>query len=977
MEDNKKTNKQLIKELKDLRKKIADLEKSEAQLKQVEEDLIRERALFESFMDNIPISVYFKDKKGRLLRVSKYYLEQEGAPPLDSVEELIGKTDFDFYPEEQAKVARKDELHVRKTGKPIANKEETAKNSEGEDIYFSTTKALLTDDKGHTIGVLGMTQDITKRKELEKALLYQRLLLRDLLDNIPDHIYFKDKKSRFIQASKSVAKEFGVKSVDKLIGKTDYDYFTKEHAESAYRDEQEIIKTGKTVLNKIEKETHPDGRITWVSTTKIPRYDEEGNIIGILGISRDVTKRKELEEKLKERLEELGKEVVFKSQLLISLLDNIPDNIYFKDKESRFVAVSKAMSEWIGAANTEELIGKTDFDYFTEEHAKPAYRDEREIMRTGKPIEGKVEKETHPDGRITWVSTTKIPWYDKEENIIGTLGISRDVTENKKKEEELIEARKVAQKASYAKTTFLAIMSHEIRTPLNAIIGMCEILEETILSKEQHDYLKVLREAGETLLAVINDVLDISKIECGDVQIEKSEFDLDGLVEKVCDILAIRAHKKGVELVDHIFPNVPISLIGDSYRLRQILVNLIGNSIKFTDEGEVVLSVKLAEEEKLQCETKEENEVCLLFSVKDTGVGIPKDKREAIFDSFKQADSSTTRKFGGTGLGLSISKRLVELMGGKMWVESEEGKGSEFSFTVEFGIQKEKKTRTFIEPEEVDVRGISTLIVDDNATNRLILKEILTAWDADVVEASGGEEAISIYEAARKKGKYFQLVLLDRRMPSVDGFEVAEIIREDKKSEETTTVMMLTSDYRISDLTRIDKLGISCYLIKPIKRDELKNAILTTLGLWKAKKKKEKVGKVKVTDLPAMKILLVEDTEDNRLLIKAFLKKSSVEIDVAEDGKVAFEKFKKNVYDLVLMDMQMPVMDGYTATRKIRTWEKRVGAEGTPVIALTAFALKGDAEKSLDAGCNTHVPKPVRMDTLVKILKEFADKLGL
>jgi len=848
MKNNKKANEQLIKELKDLRGRVSELQKAEVRFQQLKKELIRERGLFKSFLDNIPISVYFKDKKGRFLRVSEYFLKQRGAPPLDSGEKLIGKTDFDLFSKEHAKSACEDELRIMRTGKPIIDREES-ETVDGEKVYLLTTKAPLT--------------------------------------------------------------------------------------------------------------------------------DEEGNTIGIIGITREVTEKKILDEKIKERLEELGKEVVLKSNLLTSLLNNIPDHIYFKDKKSRFIAASKSLAEWLRASSAKDMIGKTDFDYFTEEHAKPAFKDEQEVMKNGKAIEGKVEKETYSDGRVTWVSTTKIPWYDEDGSAIGTLGISRDVTENKKKEEELIEARKAAQKASYAKTTFLAIMSHEIRTPLNAIIGMCEILEETILSKEQHEYLKVLREAGENLLAVINDVLDISKIECGDVQIEKSAFELDKLIEKVCDILAIRAHKKGVELVDHISPNVPISLIGDSYRLRQILVNLLGNSIKFTDEGEVVLSVKLTKEEGLQRKTKRENGVCLLFSVKDTGVGIPKDKWDAIFDSFKQADSSTTRKFGGTGLGLSISKRLVELMGGKMWVESEEGKGSEFSFTVEFGIQKEKKTRTFIEPEEVDVRGISTLIVDDNATNRLILKEILTAWDADVVEASGGEEAISIYEAARKKGKYFRLVLLDRRMPSVDGFEVAEIIREDKKSEETTTVMMLTSDYRISDLTRIDKLGISCYLVKPIKRDELKNAILTTLGLWKAKKKKEKVEKVKATDLPAMKILLVEDTEDNRLLIKAFLKKSSVEIDVAENGKIAFEKFKKNVYDLVLMDMQMPIMDGYTATRKIRVWEKRVGAEETPVIALTAFALKGDAEKCLDAGCNTHVPKPVRMDTLVKVLMEFADKLSL
>jgi len=976
MDDSKKTKKQLIDELKKLRKKIAELEKSQSKSREKEQKLLLDRAFFKSFMDSVPISVYFKDKKGSLLQVNKYYLEQEGSPSITSEEDVKGKTDFDFYPKDLAEAARKDDLQVMRTGKPIVDREETSKNSKGEKVYLSTTKALLTDEEGNTIGIFGMTHDITKRKKLEKALLYERSLVYDLINNIPDHIYIKDKKSRFLLTSKSVAEQFGVEDVNKIIGKTDYDYFTKEHSESAYRDEQRIIETGNPILNKIEKETHPDGRITWVSTTKIPRYDAKGNIIGILGVSRDITERKRLEEKLQKKVEELGEEVFFKSNLLTSLLINIPDLIYFKDKESRFMEISKSKAEQVGLVK-EEVLGKTDFDYFTREHAEKAYNDEQEIMKTGKPVLNKIEKETHPDGRITWVSTTKLPWYNENGNIMGTFGISRDVTESKNREVQLIEAQKAAQKASYAKTTFLAIMSHEIRTPLNAIIGMCEILEETVLSKEQHNYLKVLREAGETLLAIINDVLDISKIECGDIQIEKSEFELDSLIEKVCDIMAIRAHKKGIELIDHISPNVPVNLIGDSYRMRQILVNLIGNSIKFTDEGEVVLNVKLAEEEGYQCKNKAEDGICFLFTVKDTGVGIPESKYEDIFESFKQADSSTTRKFGGTGLGLSISKRLVELMGGKMWVKSEEGKGSEFLFTVKLEVKKEKKTRTFIVPRGVDVRGILVLIVDDNYTNRLILKEILTAWDAEVVEASGGKEAISILKKARKKGKHFRLILLDRRMPSVDGFEVAEFIREDEKNEEITTVMMLTSDYRISDLTRIDRLGISCYLVKPIKRDELKNAILTTLGLWKAKKHEGKVEKIKPIDLPAMKILLVEDTEDNSMLIKAFLKKSSVEIDVAENGKIAFEKFKKNVYDLVLMDMQMPVMDGYTATKKIRAWENRVNAEETPVIALTAFALKGDAEKCLDAGCNTHVAKPVKMDTLLMILNEFANKLDL
>jgi len=319
--------------------------------------------------------------------------------------------------------------------------------------------------------IILFAHDITELKEAQKAAAFKSNLLTSLLDNIPDHIYFKDKKSRFVQASKSVANQFGVKSVNELIGKTDFDYFTKEHADLAFNDEQEIIKTGNPIEVKVEKETHPDGRITWVSTTKIPRYDEEGNIIGILGISRDVTKRKELEEKLKQKLEKLGEEILFKSRLLTSLLNNIPDRIYFKDEKSQFITVSESLVRWLGAVNAEEMIGKTDFDYFTEEHAEPAYEDEQNVMKTGKPIEGKMEKETHSDGRISWVSTTKIPRYDEEGNVMGTLGISRDITDKVLAEKKLEES------------------ANKLKTIVNAVSEGLAIIDENHIILEANDFL--------------------------------------------------------------------------------------------------------------------------------------------------------------------------------------------------------------------------------------------------------------------------------------------------------------------------------------------------------------------------------------------------------------------------------------------------------------------------------------------------------
>jgi PAS domain S-box-containing protein len=352
-----------------------------------------------------------------------------------------------------------------------------------------TCSALLVKDNNtNNNRIVLFAHDITKLKEAQKVAAFKSNLLTSLLDNIPDHIYFKDKKSRFIQASKSVADQFGVESVNELIGKTDFDYFTKEHADFAYHDEQEIIKTGKPIEVKVEKETHPDGRITWASTTKIPRYDEEGNIIGILGISRDVTKRKELEEKLKQKLEKLGEEVLFKSRLLTSLLNNIPDRIYVKDEKSRFITVSESLVQWLGAASAEEMIGKTDFDYFTEEHAKPAYEDEQDVMKTGKPIEGKIEKETHSDGRITWVSTTKIPRYDEEENVIGTLGISRDITDKVLAEKGLEESANKLKTIVTAVSEGLAIIdeNHVILEANDFLCKLFGLKREKVINKKCH-----------------------------------------------------------------------------------------------------------------------------------------------------------------------------------------------------------------------------------------------------------------------------------------------------------------------------------------------------------------------------------------------------------------------------------------------------------------------------------------------------------
>lgn len=644
--------------------------------------------------------------------------------------------------------------------------------------------------------------------------------------------------------------------------------------------------------------------------------------------------------------------------------------LYLKEKKSRFGLLLRFISENNVSNNSKSLrrvFKDIGFSSENELNILEAFKFIPDY--TFKPTEAFIEKERNRIGRLT---RDELYRQLKKSNV----NLKKEIEAHKETEKELKKAKIEAEKANKAKSEFLASMSHEIRTPMNAIIGMAELLEDTALSKEQKGFVDTLEKAGDALLSLINGILDLSKIEAGDIELEEIDFDLAELIEGICDVLSVRAHKKNLELLSRVEPDVPINLVGDPARLRQIIVNLIGNAIKFTEEGEVVLNIRLAEKENVECEKSGDGgSLCLFFSVKDTGIGIPEEKQEQIFDSFKQADSSTTRKYGGTGLGLSISKKITDLMGGNMWVESKEGEGSKFCFTAAFKLQKEKKEETFVKPGEVDVKGISTLIVDDNATNRLILKEILSAWDAEITEAKGGKEAISLIKSAYENNEPFELVLLDCRMPEVDGLSVAEFLRKQTNSE-STTVMMLSSDYRTNDLKQIDRLGVGAYLVKPIKRKELKNAILTTLGMWKAKTGKKKIekGEEKETEIsiPPIRILLVEDNEDNRLLIKALLKKTPVELDEAENGKEAVGKFKSNKYDLVLMDMQMPVMDGYEATETIREWEKENDEKETPVLALTAYAMKKDREKTIKAGCTDYLSKPIKKEDLLKLLQKYS-----
>jgi two-component system, sensor histidine kinase and response regulator len=798
----------------------------------------------------------------------------------------------------------------------------SSKNREIEDELEHSTQYLVSSNEE-------LKSTLDSQMNIESIVIRAKRAWEATFDAVQDCMIQMDLEGKIVRCNRATINKLGT-TFQSLLGKS----IAETPLAPAYQDRQMLPEEGLVVQ-------FPD-IVGWYQVTHYPLILEDDRQ-GIVCILRDVTARKQAEMEMEEQ------KLFFQT-----LFETSPAAIVILNEQDRIVDGNTEFEKLFGYHSNEVRNLKLD------DILVPVAERANAIALTQQVSNGIsircFGQRMRKDGALVDVEISGKPMILNGRRM-GLLAIYHDITE-------LERARKAAEAADRAKSEFLATMSHEIRTPMNGVIGMLELSLDTQLTAEQRDFLMTARESADALLSLINDILDFSKIEAGYLTLDTIDFDLRTTVEGVASNLAQRAETKGLEMACLVYHDVPVRLRGDPGRLRQVLVNLAGNAIKFTDHGEVVIRVAK--------ESETPNRATLRFTVNDTGIGIPKDRQRAIFERFVQVDSSTTRKYGGTGLGLAISKQLVEMMGGEIGVESESGQGSTFWFTAIF--EKQPPLPTNEDGTMVGLNGLRILGVDDNATNRMILCKMLENQGSRISIANGGKEALAMLRTAARTDDPFQVVLLDMQMPEMDGEETLKAIKDDPEIQ-SVRVVILTSMGQRGDATRLEKLGCSGYLLKPIRQAQLCEAILTVANRKAADNKPQQQPMVTRHTIDEqrrkeLRILLAEDNLINQKLTVIMLQKSGYSVDVVENGFKAVEAVLKGGYHVVLMDVQMPELDGLEATQRIRLSE-RPGTH-TPIIAMTAHAMKGDQERCLQAGMDDYLSKPLNPKEVLASIEYWA-----
>lgn len=774
-----------------------------------------------------------------------------------------------------------------------------------------------------------------RRKDLEEILQRGKKEWEATFDSVTDMIIITDNSGNITRCNRTTTKTFNLK-FDQIISKPFKDIVLINRPSEG--EKTQPVNETSVKINGLQ------GRFT---ISQYPIYINNQSY-GMVNIVQDVTEKWEADQELQKQKKYL-ETLIGSSPVAIVILD-LEQNII--SCNPAFEQLFKYQEEGIIGHNLDELIGSQDMN-------EEASRFTQEVIH-GKRIQG-ISRRRRKDGTQVDVEILGAPVIVNGD-ILGAFGMYHDITE-------LVQARIQAEEADQAKSEFLANMSHEIRTPMNGVIGMLELLVDTPLNEEQNDFLNTARESADALLVLLNDILDLSKIEAGQLELENIEFDLRTTVEGVVQSLAQKAEEKDLEIASLIYHDVPSLLKGDPGRIRQVLVNLIGNAIKFTEYGEVIIRVDSIEETK--------NHAKIRFSVSDTGIGIPPEGLSIIFERFRQADGSTTRKYGGTGLGLAISQELVEKMGGQIYVQSKLNEGSTFTFTGIFEKQPEGTVQPMSIP--VDLANFNVLIVDDNASNRLILTKMLEGFGCRTTEVSDGFDALPNLRSSCQVGDPYQLVLLDMQMPGIDGEGTLEIIKNDPLVK-GVKVIILTSIGQRGDVARLKTLGCSGYLLKPVKQSQLREAMRMVLGAQEIPKETGEnkfVTRHTIQELKrkGLQILLADDNEINRKLIVKLLNRKGYFIDTVENGRRAFDAVRNGNYDLLLMDVQMPEMDGLEATKAIRNIE--LPNKHLPIIAMTAHALQGDRERCLEVGMDDYLSKPINPDRVFELIQKWTKDPGI